>query len=78
LPGICAYVYIIHSHHPEVRHEAFPFPKFKVIPGVEAEVDWARATHDSPYGGIAVAWRKGAGKPLELKVSVPPNNRGHE
>ena len=37
------------------------FKKFSVIPGVVNEVDWARATHDSPYGRISIEWRKEGG-----------------
>jgi alpha-L-rhamnosidase len=49
------------------------FRKFQVIPGVVDEVDWVRATHDSPYGTIAVAWRKQSNNSLKLDVIVPPN-----
>lgn len=49
------------------------FKKFSVIPGVVREVDWARATHDSPYGNIAVEWRKQADRRIAVNVSVPPN-----
>ena len=49
------------------------FKKFSIIPGVVREVDWARATHDSPYGTISVEWRKQTNNTLALNVTVPPN-----
>jgi len=47
------------------------FRKFIVRPGLVREVDWTRVTHQSPYGPIAVEWRKNHGS-LNLDVSVPP------
>jgi len=38
------------------------------VPGIT----WARATHDSPRGHIAVAWREEKGR-LVLDVEAPPN-----
>ena len=49
------------------------FKKFTVKPGVVREADWARASHQSPYGSIAVEWRKENGG-LKLDVTVPPNS----
>ena len=49
------------------------FRKFTVKPGVVREADWARATHQSPYGAIAIEWRKENGG-LQLDVTVPPNS----
>jgi len=48
------------------------FKKFLVKPAIVREVDWARASHQSPYGMIAVEWRKKNDK-LELDVTVPAN-----
>ena len=49
------------------------FKKFLVKPGVVREVDWARASHQSSYGEIAVEWRKMANQAINLDVTVPPN-----
>ena len=38
------------------------------VPGVT----WARASHDSPYGRVSVAWREEKGR-FVLEVETPPN-----
>ena len=50
-------------------------PGFKNViikPAVAGDITWVKAHHDSPYGRIAVDWKKEAGT-LSLKVEVPVN-----
>jgi alpha-L-rhamnosidase len=50
---------------PGFKHVLFrPQP----VPGVT----WARASHESPYGRVTVAWREESGRFI-LEVEIPPN-----
>jgi alpha-L-rhamnosidase len=53
--------------------EAPGFQRFIVRPAPVAGLDWARATHDSPYGTIVSAWKR-AGQRFDLELTVPANS----
>jgi alpha-L-rhamnosidase len=46
------------------------YRRFRVQPVLDARLDWAEATHESPYGLIESSWRK-TGLEVELVVTVP-------
>lgn len=47
------------------------FRRFRIAPRSGGGIDRAEATHDSPYGPIAVSWER-HGAHLDLEVTVPP------
>jgi hypothetical protein len=52
---------------------AFPgFARTRVAPQPVAGITWARASHASPRGRVAVSWRNEGGT-FHLDVTVPPN-----
>ena len=40
----------------------------RIEPDFDAPLDWARAHHDTPYGRLAVEWRRDAGTPRRVTV----------
>ncbi len=52
------------ENHPGYRH-------FFVAPQISEGIDWVEITKESPYGRIAVSWKKIAGGKVELSVTVP-------
>jgi hypothetical protein len=48
------------------------FERVRVRPQPVSGITWARATHDSPRGRIAVSWRRDGGA-FSLEVDLPPN-----
>ncbi len=53
--------------------EAHPgFKHFAIKPLFVNDISWVKAHHDSPYGRIAVEWKKKGGK-YEVDVTVPSN-----
>ncbi|MDR0522080.1 MAG: glycoside hydrolase family 78 protein [Planctomycetaceae bacterium] len=48
------------------------FKHFFVKPGAVKSAGWVKASHQTPYGKIDVAWKNADGK-FRLDVSVPPN-----
>ncbi|QDU88571.1 Bacterial alpha-L-rhamnosidase [Pirellulimonas nuda] len=57
---------------PDDQHAGYKH--FFVRPGLDASdsITWVRASYDSPYGEIRVAWEKIHGE-LRLRVTAPPN-----
>lgn len=47
------------------------FRRTLVAPQPVAGIDWARASHESPYGKVAVSWKRDAAT-FTLEVEVPP------
>ena len=47
------------------------YRRFAIRPVPEARLDWAEATHDSPYGRIRSAWRR-TDDGIVLDIEVPP------
>jgi alpha-L-rhamnosidase len=47
------------------------YRRFRVAPRPSAEIEWAEAHHDSPYGRIDVRWEQ-HGQQLDVHVGVPP------
>jgi alpha-L-rhamnosidase len=56
---------------PDAKHPGFRH--FELVPQVPDELDHAAIWHQSPYGRIESAWKKGGGK-LIWKVTIPPNS----
>ena len=48
------------------------YRRFRVAPQPGGGLTWAEATHDSPYGRIAVRWDLD-GESLTVRVTVPPS-----
>ena len=46
------------------------FKHFFVEPKLIPEIDWAKAEHESPYGAVAVSWKKENGI-FNIEVTVP-------
>jgi alpha-L-rhamnosidase len=47
------------------------YRRFAIRPLPDARLEWAEATHESPYGRIRSAWRRD-GHRIALEVEVPP------
>ena len=53
---------------------AYPgFKQFLIKPSYVKDIDWVKAHHNSPYGRIAVEWKRKKGK-YEVDVTVPANS----
>ncbi|MDX9793134.1 MAG: alpha-L-rhamnosidase C-terminal domain-containing protein, partial [Kiritimatiellia bacterium] len=52
--------------------QAVAFKRFVIAPEPVAELDWATAEHDSPYGLIRSEWRREKGA-FVLEVEIPVN-----
>ncbi|CAN5242921.1 glycoside hydrolase family 78 protein [soil metagenome] len=45
----------------------------RIEPDLESPLDWVEASHETPYGTLAVSWRRGDGG-VEVTVDVPPSS----
>jgi alpha-L-rhamnosidase len=52
--------------------DAVAFDRIRIRPTPVGDVTWAKATYDSARGRIASSWRKPAGGPFTLDVTIPP------
>ncbi|MFF5363844.1 family 78 glycoside hydrolase catalytic domain [Streptomyces scabiei] len=68
-----AVVRFLHTHTLGLRQMpgAIAWESFEVAPVPHPSVPWARGTHESPQGTIAVEWRT-SGDRLTITVDVPP------
>ena len=55
----------------ELLDDGPAYRRFRVRPRPGGGISWAEAAHESPYGRIAVFWRR-TGERFELDVTVPP------
>ncbi len=56
---------------PDPEHPGFQ--RFIIKPVVIGDLEWARGSHDSPYGRIESSWKL-RGDRLSLDIAVPPNS----
>ncbi|MFF0157302.1 family 78 glycoside hydrolase catalytic domain [Streptomyces sp. NPDC005263] len=68
-----AVIRFLHTHVLGLRQTpgSIAWESFEVAPVPHPSVPWARGTHDSPQGTIAVEWRT-TGDRLAVTVDVPP------
>ena len=64
-----AVVSFLHRHVAGLQPTSPGYRRFRVQPQPGGGLEWARTTHDSPYGRIEVSWRAAGG--FELDVTVP-------
>ena len=51
------------------------FKRVRICPNFVEGLEWVDAAHESPYGTIAVSWKRN-GATVELSISLPPNTSG--
>jgi alpha-L-rhamnosidase len=70
-----AVVSFLHRYVAGIRNlDSHPgYRRFRVQPVLDPRLDWARATHESPYGLIESSWRR-EGQHILLNVTVPPGS----
>jgi alpha-L-rhamnosidase len=63
-----------HTHIAGIRldRNVPAYRRFRIAPVPGADLTWAAARLESPYGPIESEWRIGAADRFELQVSVPP------
>ena len=68
-----AVIRFLHTHTLGLRQApgSVAWESFEVVPVPHPSLSWARGTHESPQGTIAVEWRT-TGDELTLTVDVPP------
>jgi alpha-L-rhamnosidase len=64
-----------YSHLCGIRPDpAFPgFKRTLFKPWFDPEVEWAKASHHSPYGVIRSEWKRQPDGTIEWSITVPPN-----
>ncbi|MFF0156005.1 family 78 glycoside hydrolase catalytic domain [Streptomyces sp. NPDC005263] len=68
-----AVIRFLHTHTLGLRQApgSVAWESFEVVPVPHPSLTWARGTHESPQGTIAVEWRR-TGDELTVTVDVPP------
>lgn len=61
----------------ELNEDVPAFKQFTVKPHIGEGLDWVEATHESMYGLIKSAWKKGENGSMTLEVVVPPNTEAN-
>ncbi len=66
-----AVIAFLHRYTAGIRTLEPGYRRFAIAPVPDARLEWAEATHDSPYGRIRSAWRR-VEQGVVLDVEVPP------
>jgi alpha-L-rhamnosidase len=66
-----AVVGFLHQYTAGIRPLEPGYRRFAVRPVPTGRLDWAEATHESPYGRIRSSWHRD-GDRIVLEVEVPP------
>jgi alpha-L-rhamnosidase len=74
-PAFSGYDAWFYSHLCGIRPDpAFPgFKRTLLKPWFDPKVEWAKASHNSPYGEIRSEWRRQPGGTIEWNITIPPN-----
>jgi alpha-L-rhamnosidase len=74
-PAFSGYDAWFYSHLCGIRPDpAFPgFKRTLLKPWFDPAVEWAKASHNSPYGEIRSEWKRQPDGTIEWNITVPPN-----
>jgi alpha-L-rhamnosidase len=74
-PGLGGGISFLFTHLAGIRPAAPGFKDIRLAPIFPEDLEWVKASYDSPYGLIRSEWKKDGDGSVAWTITVPPNTR---